>query len=316
MKSNKGSWLALGIIVALLLWPRVDDSEKQVYALETPDEATRQLESVANELSEVIESVVVPVAVPVPTPDPVADAPRCDEPSVDPVRNGVLKISTPTDHQGTAIVVKQNPDGTTWLATAWHVVQFSDSQPRMMFAGDAYTINFPSGPKKATCVSSDPESDLAILKTKTSDVFEVLQIDETTTAEPSADETNHNGEVVEVYGFARGAWLKTVGRLRFSSDKRGYSWADCVGVSGQSGGPVVRGGRLVGILSGGAAWFASKSLDVATWPARFSQGRRLKEMVQGLERPAMQPMQPSQLQPQSQSQSCPNGQCPLPQKPN
>jgi len=83
-----------------------------------------------------------------------------------------------------------------------------------------------------------------------------------------------------VLGYANGKWTETTGHLSFVSGK--YVWADCVALPGQSGGPVLSDGKVVGVCSGGSEWYyddPEKKTGQFTWPARLASPKRLLEMI-------------------------------------
>lgn len=201
--------------------------------------------------------------------------------AIDPDINGVFRITTPAGAQGTGFVVAQDGDR-TYLATAWHVVE---SSPKRSYTGNAYGVENDSikDVPKAVVVSTDIDADLAVVRTTTSRRFQILPlaaVEDMPKVRKVGFAYGPSPFEVDVYGFGSGFWLKTSGMLSFAYDRRVY--CDAVAASGQSGGPAVVNGNVIGVLSGGHSWYkAVEDTDRnITWPVRLGSAKRLKEILE------------------------------------
>lgn len=202
-----------------------------------------------------------------------------------PDKHGIYRISSPDEKfSGTSFVVKVG-DKRTWLATAAHVV-CPDNEKKTLFSADyAYKIktNNTTFVGLAKVIQVDPESDLALLEGLfVVEGLEVLEIDPDPVPVPKRGYTPPRKPAI-VLGYGGGTWLETSGYLSFVSGK--YVQADCIAVSGQSGGPVISDGKVCGTCSGGNAWYyddPEKKTGSFTWPLRAASPKRLKEMIDGI----------------------------------
>jgi hypothetical protein len=205
--------------------------------------------------------------------------------AIDPEINGVFRIHTPANAngsrgQGTCFAIEQDGE-TVYLGTAFHVVESSDGR---IYTGTAYTIenDVIKDIKNASVVATDAKADLAILKTTASRRFEILPlaaVESMQDVDKIGFSYRNSGKEVYCFGYASGFWLKTFGNLAFAYEQKVYS--DGVVVPGQSGGPAVLDGKLVGVVSGGNNWFKAveDTEKSVTWPTRLGSAKRLKEML-------------------------------------
>lgn len=199
---------------------------------------------------------------------------------IDPETNGVFRIRTPEQAQGTAFVLEQVGDK-TYLGTAAHVVLRDNGN---MFTGAAYTLENDTikDMPNAKVVAVDTKADLAVLLCSTKRQFKPLplgSVERNSKVDKVGFAYRPSGLQIDFFGYASGAWLKTSGIVSFAYENSVYS--DSVVAPGQSGGPVVLNDEIVGVVSGGSAWHtaAEDPERNVTWPARAGSARRLKEIL-------------------------------------
>ncbi len=200
---------------------------------------------------------------------------------IDPDKNGVFRIRTPEQAQGTAFVLEQVGDK-TYLGTAAHVV-LTDSGN--MFQGSVYTLENDTvkDMPNAKVVAVDKKADLAVLLCSTKRQFKPMplgSVERNSKVDKVGFSYRPSGLQINFFGFANGAWLKTSGIVSFAYEN--YIHSDSVVSPGQSGGPVLLNDEIVGVVSGGSAWYTPIE-DVersVTWPARAGSARRLKEILE------------------------------------
>lgn len=160
------------------------------------------------------------------------------------LRAGVVKIVSTLDGKrrtGTGFVAKA--DGTSvYIVTAAHVIE-GDPAPKVEFFTRQNT------PVSATVLKQDLRYDLALLKAESSQPPIVLKLE--TAAAPKT------GDEVITIGFPQtgGAWLMS------RADLAGRDGADLIlsgGAidEGNSGGPVIKGGQVIGVVQGLQGKFA------------------------------------------------------------
>jgi len=195
-------------------------------------------------------------------------------------RDSIARIRTPDNASGTCFAVKTIP-GKTFFGTAAHVVQYRESK-QQIYSGNSYTIILPSGDSiQGTCVAVEAASDLAIVQTPEVDI-PVLEIG-------APDEWVGEGGPdyapprvpCKWLGFAGGRESATESIGFLSLLKDGYVYTDGVALPGQSGGPMLVKGKVVGVISGGMEWLGKESTQ-GTWPTRAGSGKRLKEIVEAM----------------------------------
>ncbi len=197
-----------------------------------------------------------------------------------PDKHGIYRISAPDGSAGTCFVVKLLP-GRTILATAGHVVCKDDAMQTIHSAGYDYTVKRNDtlfvGKVRVLMVAAD--SDTALVEGQFDANVEVMEIDPDPVPTPKRDYTPPR-KPASVLGYGAGKWLQTTGFLSLTSGQ--YVHADCVAAPGQSGGPVVADGKVVGVCSGGSFWMhddPDKKTVQFTWPLRAGSGKRLKQLV-------------------------------------
>lgn len=149
----------------------------------------------------------------------------------------------------------------------------------VMEDGISFTVTFSDGSKKmATYGISESKADVGVLKCEVPNNIPFLRI---AIANPNDDET------VEVCGFGLGGPLR-----HFSGTTRVYS-GDVLGVDayvipGDSGGCVVNENKeIIGVVSGGIAWSATKKFSengrnaTPTWPTRCGGLEAIKRVSKG-----------------------------------
>jgi len=160
------------------------------------------------------------------------------------LRAGVVKIVSTLDGKrrtGTGFAVKA--DGTSvYLITAAHVIE-GDPTPKVEFFTRQNTS------VSAVVLKQDLRYDLALLKAESPQPSLVLRLE--TTAAPKT------GDEVTTIGFPQtgGAWLMS------RADLAGRDGADLIlsgGAidEGNSGGPVIKGGKVIGVVQGLQGKFA------------------------------------------------------------
>ena len=203
-----------------------------------------------------------------------------------PDKHGIYRISDPSErYTGTAFVVKSGKDKTI-LATAGHVICADDQMNTIYSAGYEYPLRRDDrtlvGKVKVLMVAK--EADIALLEGAFPVEVEVMPIN--TEPVPTPQRGCLPPRVpASVLGFGGGKWTETVGFLSFvsGSDIR----ADIIAIGGQSGGPVVSDGKVVGVCAGGDKWYfedQEKKSNPFTWPLRAGRGSRLKEMIDSLQK--------------------------------
>jgi hypothetical protein len=160
------------------------------------------------------------------------------------LRAGVVKIVSILDGKrrtGTGVAVKV--DGTSvYIVTAAHVIE-GDPKPKVEFFSRQNTL------VSATVIKQDLRYDLALLKVESPQPPLVLKLE--TTAAPKT------GDEVTTIGFPQtgGAWLIS------RADLAGRDGADFIlsgGAidEGNSGGPIIKGGKVIGVVQGLQGKFA------------------------------------------------------------
>jgi hypothetical protein len=203
------------------------------------------------------------------------------EPDDRPDKHGIYRISDPSGrYSGTAFVVKTTPEKTI-LATAGHVVCADDAMDTIFAAGYEYPIKTNNttfvGKVKVLMVAKD--SDIALVEGLFTVDVEVLPIDPDPVPLPKRNYVPPR-KPASVLGYGAGKWTETRGFLSFVSGD--YVRADAICIGGQSGGPAVADGKIVGVCSGGDVWYyddAKSKTRPFTWPARLGSPKRLKELV-------------------------------------
>lgn len=192
-------------------------------------------------------------------------------------KHGVFKIRTPDGSTGTAFVVAEPTDGIKLLLTAAHVTEHP-TLPKSVYAGDAYPLLDVQDKEvsKATVVVVDAVNDVSLLRASIDQDFTILDI-----LDVPADAitlTAKERVPCRIWGFGNGKWTETTGFSSFFYKDTVYN--DCVGIPGQSGGPLIVDGKVAGLLSGGMMWYEGTPAKVVTWPARCCAGRRLREIIE------------------------------------
>jgi hypothetical protein len=197
-----------------------------------------------------------------------------------PDKHGIYRISAPDGSSGTTFVVKRLP-GRTVLATAGHVVCADDAMKTVHSLGYDYTVKRNDtlfvGRVKVLMVAS--EADIALVEGQFDVDVEVMDIDPEPVPIPKRDYVPPR-KPVSVLGYGAGKWMETPGYLSFITGQ--YVRADAICIGGQSGGPAISEGKVVGICSGGDVWYyddPDKRERPFTWPARLSNPKRLKQLV-------------------------------------
>lgn len=200
--------------------------------------------------------------------------------AIDPQINGVFRISAPGGAQGTCFAIKQT-EGTLYLGTAFHAVESKNGN---IYMGYAYSIENDTikNLSKAKVVAVDIKADLAVVSLPTRQKFNILPL----VSVERMEKVRKIGFAyvpsqysVTFYGYGSGFWLETSGILSFAYADNVYS--DGVVAPGQSGGPAVVEGQVIGVISGGNQWYDAiedKEKPV-TWPARLGSARRLQEIL-------------------------------------
>ena len=135
---------------------------------------------------------------------------------IDPEINGVFRLKTPTQAQGTCFAIKQTAD-TLYLGTAFHVVE---SENGNIYTGTAYTVENDTikDLPKAKVIAVDVKADLAVLSLATKRKFEVLplrSVEKMASVRKIGFSYFPSKHTVTIYGYASGAWLETSGVLSF-----------------------------------------------------------------------------------------------------
>lgn len=201
-----------------------------------------------------------------------------------PDKHGIYRLADPSErYTGTAFVVKASKDR-VYLATAAHVVCPDDGNKTIYSPGYDYPVRRNDrslvGKVKVLMVAAD--ADLALMEGLFTVDVDVMDIDTDPVPTPKRDYLPPR-KPGSVLGYANGTWTETTGYLSFVSGNK--LKADIIAIGGQSGGPVVSDGKVVGVCSGGDVWFyedADKKTGQFTWPLRAGNGKRLKEMMGGL----------------------------------
>jgi hypothetical protein len=201
--------------------------------------------------------------------------------AVDPEKNGIFRIRTPEQSQGTAFAIEQIGDK-VYLGTAAHVVLRDDGK---MFAGETYTLENDTikDMPNAKVSAVDVKADVAVIQCTTSKRFELLalvDVAEDQRVDKIGFSYQPSNVKITFYGFGSGNWLETSGKVSFTTRESVYS--DSVVASGQSGGPAVIDTGIVGVVSGGSEWHKATedATRNVTWPARAGSARRLKELLE------------------------------------
>ena len=201
--------------------------------------------------------------------------------AVDPEKNGVFRIRTPEQSQGTAFAIEQIGDK-VYLGTAAHVVLRDDGK---MFQGNSYTLENDTikDMPNAKVSAVDVKADVAVIQCTTSKRFELLalvDVAEDLRVDKIGFSYQPSNVKITFYGFGSGNWLETSGKVSFTTRESVYS--DSVVASGQSGGPAVIDTGIIGVVSGGSEWHKATEDQErnVTWPARAGSARRLKELLE------------------------------------
>ena len=201
--------------------------------------------------------------------------------AIDPERNGVFRIRTPEQSQGTAFAIEQIGDK-VYLGTAAHVVLRDDGR---MFQGNSYTLENDTikDMPNAKVSAVDVKADVAVIQCTTSKRFELLalvDVAEDLRVDKIGFSYQPSNVKITFYGFGSGNWLETSGKVSFVAKESVYS--DSAVAPGQSGGPAVIDTGIVGVVSGGSEWYpaAEHTERNVTWPARAGSARRLKELLE------------------------------------
>ncbi len=204
---------------------------------------------------------------------------------IDPEANAVFRVRTPamadgSVGQGTCFGIKQT-DTTLYLATAFHVVETTKGNITTGYAYQLESDTLKDLPK-AKVVAVDIKADLAVLACQLERKVDMLPL----AAVENMKDVRKIGFAyypseleIKFFGYASGAWLETAGRVSFAYEN--YVHSDASVSPGQSGGPAVVSGEIVGVISGGSSWYKpaeDAELSVA-WPARAGSARRLKEIL-------------------------------------
>ncbi len=205
---------------------------------------------------------------------------------IDPEANAVFRLRTPamadgSVGQGTCFGIKQT-DTTLYLATAFHVVETTKGNITTGYAYQLESDTLKNLPK-AKVVAVDIKADLAVLACQLERKFDILPL----AAVENMKDVRKIGfaygpskKEVKLFGYASGFWLETSGILSFAYENSVYSDVSCC--PGMSGGPATCEGAIIGVISGGSAWYdAVEDKDkVVTWPSRLGSARRLNEILQ------------------------------------
>lgn len=201
--------------------------------------------------------------------------------AIDPAVNGVFRIRTPEQSQGTAFAIEQIGDK-VYLGTAAHVVLRDDGK---MFQGNSYTLENDTikDMPNAKVSAVDVKADVAVIQCTTSKRFELLalvDVAEDLRVDKIGFSYQPSNVRVVFYGFGSGNWLETSGNVAFAAKDEVY--ANSTVAPGQSGGPAVIDTGIIGVVSGGSAWFPASedATRNVTWPARAGSARRLKELLE------------------------------------
>jgi hypothetical protein len=205
---------------------------------------------------------------------------------IDPEANAVFRVRTPamadgSVGQGTCFGIKQT-DTTLYLATAFHVVETTKGNITTGYAYQLESDTLKNLPK-AKVVAVDIKADLAVLACQLERKFDLLPL----AAVENMKDVRKIGfaygpskKEVKLFGYASGFWLETSGILSFAYENSIYN--DCTCSPGMSGGPATCEGAIIGVISGGSAWYdAVEDKDkVVTWPSRLGSARRLNEILE------------------------------------
>ncbi len=196
---------------------------------------------------------------------------------------GIMQIECPDKAKGTAFVVAEPKAGTKLLATSAHVVVYRDGAGKdvqgQTYQGNAYTLKLEGLEWKARVVSFDYPNDTAILASEIAEKFEIPEI--ATPVGLNEPDTKYLPSRVPggFLGYANGGPIKdTVGFVSFVHQNVIYS--DAVLIPGQSGGPMLVDGKIAGVIQGGWIWVSKQDEPTVTWPARCTNAKRLREMVE------------------------------------
>jgi S1-C subfamily serine protease len=169
-----------------------------------------------------------------------------------------------------------------YLATAFHVVETTKGNITTGYAYQLESDTLKNLPK-AKVVAVDIKADLAVLACQLERKFDILPL----AAVENMKDVRKIGfaygpskKEVKLFGYASGFWLETSGILSFAYENSVYSDVSCC--PGMSGGPATCEGAIIGVISGGSAWYdAVEDKDkVVTWPSRLGSARRLNEILQ------------------------------------
>ena len=203
--------------------------------------------------------------------------------AIDPTKNGIFRIYTPDGAQGTAVVIHQD-DKITYYGTAWHVVALGETSNKTVYAGYAYKLGNDATDDipQAKVTNVDFDADIALLESPTGKhKYTVLPLSPVDGVSTIGAEYAPSTVRASFIGFASGKLRKTSGIVSFVHSNEVYS--DAVVMPGMSGGAMILDDKIVGIISGGSAWYpAEDGKRNVTWPARCGAGSRLKQMLESV----------------------------------
>lgn len=197
-------------------------------------------------------------------------------------KHGIYRVQTPIINGqssfGTCFAVEKNNEFLI-LATAAHVTA-SNKEMNGYYSGAMYRIETSDGKDKglAECIYINKDDDLSFLRLKHPEEISILPLD--LVSNYSLEMNTTKGLQMKCYGYGNGKWTVTSGFISVHSEKNLY--CDCVCVAGQSGGPMISSGKIVGLISSGHISFVKLNGYNATWPAHGCSSRNLKERLQSL----------------------------------
>lgn len=192
---------------------------------------------------------------------------------------------------GTGVIVRVDRDKPVsdgfqgWCLTAWHVIS-DDSESRRI------RVRYRNGRSAKNCMvlATDEDNDVALLW---------VWVPASVAAVPLAESPAAPGEAIEIAGLGGGSGLECC--LRHFHAKAAVTtndnkiFADVALLPGDSGGPVFNDrAQLVGIVSGGWFWWDGGVVNGngteirATWPARTSNLKSVKDLIGKARTPVIQ----------------------------
>ncbi len=184
----------------------------------------------------------------------------------------IVAITSPEENSvsfGSGVVIRKKEDSIFggyigYILTAEHVVSGNDT------AGVFYTNNKNSKFNKV--VARDKLSDIAVIRAWVPEDIEPIEI----------GQTPEHGEIIQCYGFP----LKIFKRrdLEYLRDIEKSSFFDGFVFPGDSGGPILRKGKLISVVSGGWFWVEKEDpfndkVRRATWPPRGATLESIKNLL-------------------------------------